>query len=27
MGLLGFDSTTRRLVFDDFAAAKLPEGR
>jgi beta-glucuronidase len=27
MGLLGFDSTTRRLVYDDFAAAKLPEGR
>lgn len=27
MGLLGFDSTTRRLVHDDFAAAKLPEGR
>jgi beta-glucuronidase len=27
MGLLGFDSTTQRLVYDDFAAAALPEGR
>jgi beta-glucuronidase len=27
MGLLGFDSTTRRRVYADFAAAELPEGR